>query len=114
MGARMATVGALRLALEALGQVFQLVQDFREGGKLMALQGFVEYFHTCCRVIDAVVVFVRVLMQIVVFQQQVFAKQPSDVAERVSADAERVAEVARVKPDLHFKGQVIQANHLAD
>ncbi len=43
----MATVGALRLALEALGQVFQLVQDFREGNDTIAFiaedEGIPEY-----------------------------------------------------------------------
>ncbi|MCY4414998.1 MAG: hypothetical protein OXE87_01615 [Chloroflexi bacterium] len=39
----MGAAGALRLALEAFGQVLQLVQHFGEGRELIALQAFVEY-----------------------------------------------------------------------
>ena len=42
-GARMGVAGALRLALEAFGQVLQLVQHFGKGRELITLQCFVKY-----------------------------------------------------------------------
>ena len=115
MGARLGQfASALWLALEAFGQVLQLVQHFGKGWELITLQCFVKYFLTSSRVIHTVDVFVRVSVEVVVLQQQVFAGQPADVSVDMAADAESVAEVACFKPFLHFQQHVfVTLNHSA-
>ena len=68
-----------------MGQVFQLVEDFGEGGELVAVERLVSDFFTGSRVIGTVDVFVRVAVEVVVLEQQVAAGNSANVAEPIAA-----------------------------
>ena len=67
--------------LQALGQVFQLVEDLGKSRELVALEGFVEFLSTRGGIIDAVDVDVPVAVEVVVLEQQVSAWDTAYVAE---------------------------------
>ena len=71
--------------LQALGQGFQLVEDFGEGWKLVASKRFISDFLTGSRVIDAVDVFVGVAVEVMVLEQQIAAGNAANVAEPIAA-----------------------------
>jgi len=70
--------------LQALGQVFQLVQHFGERWELVASERFVSDFFTGSRVIDTVNVFVRIAVEVMVLEQQVTAGNSANVAEPIA------------------------------
>ncbi len=48
-------------------------------------------------------VLIRVLMEVMVFQQEMFASQPTNVDIRVTSNTRRIAEVPDVEPLLDFQ-----------
>ena len=83
--------------LQVFGQNFQFVQNFGEYGELVSFQGFVEQFRAGGRVVDAVVVLVPILVEVVIFEQGMFSRQPGYVDVGMPADAQGAAEVAGFK-----------------
>ena len=59
------------------------------------------------RVVDAVVIFVTIAVQVVVFQEQVFAGQPSNVAIGVASYSKDIARMGESELLLDFQGHVL-------
>ena len=88
-----------------MGKVFQFVQDFRESGELVTVEGFVKYFLAIGRVIDAVDVFVGVGVEVVVLEEEVVAKNEAYVIVTSTADVHAAAPVVsdvKLLSDLHY------------
>ena len=76
-------------------------------GELVSSEDFVDQFIACGRVVDAVVVFVTVAVEVVVLQEKVFAGQPSDVAIGVASYSKDIARMRESELLLDFQGHVL-------
>ena len=68
--------------LQLSGQGLKFVQDFGEEGKLVSSEDFVDQFITCGRVVDAVVVFAAITVEVVVLQEKVFCRATRQCSDR--------------------------------
>ena len=94
-------------------QYLQFVQDFGEEGKLVSFEDFVGQLPSVGRVVDAVVVFFTVLMEVVVLQEQVLPRYKSDVTITEASYSKDVAGEAGVKSLFHFEDDILVATDKA-
>ena len=69
------------------------------------------YFLAGIGVIDSVVIFVTVTMQVVVLEQQVFAGQPGYIAVSVASNPQSIARMGKVEFLSHFQDNVLQTEN---
>lgn len=99
--------------LQALRQDLNLIQHFREQGKLIPPEDFVDYFIASGRVVDAVVVFVPVAVEVVVFEKEMLPWQYSNIAIAETSYPKDVAGKARVKSLVYFEHNIFLATDKA-
>ena len=70
----------------------QLIKYLRESRELKPFQDFVEYL-LGGGLVNPMVVLIRVLMEIVVLQQQMFASQPTGCTHKLASNTKGVAKI---------------------
>ena len=94
-------------ASQVVSQGLKLVEDLGKEGELVSLQDFVDQFFAGARVVDAVVIFVTITVQVVVFQEQVLPRNQCDVTITEASNPKEVAEKAGVKSFVNFEQDIL-------